>query len=96
MEDAVGADEVLDDDLHQSCIWITFYILSSDDLLYLYAVDEELVLGVPLELDELLHDVDALGARVDDAGADGVGQQVVVQQVSAAPVPLLNLGDFFD
>ena len=61
VEDAVGADEVLDDDLH--------------------AVHEELVLRVPLEADELLHLVDALGPRVDDAGADGVGQQVVVQQI---------------
>ena len=72
-----------------------FYMLRSD-LLYLDAVDEELVLGVPLELDELLHDVDALGARVDDAGADGVGQQVVVQQVAAATVSLLNLRDLFN
>ena len=76
VEDAVGANEVLDDDLH--------------------AVHEELVLRVPLDADELLHLVDALGPRVDDAGADGVGQQVVVQQVAAAPVALLNLGIFFN
>ena len=36
VEDAVGADEVLDDDLHQSCMWITMldYFTSHEVIFY--------------------------------------------------------------